>query len=1179
MKYYKIYTYLSFLLASLVLFSCEDRFDYSAGVVGDGESLVEATLTFKADVANLGSRSSGTAISTIDDLQIVIYNADEEKTLYKHLEIDEVSFKDDTDNPTSSTPDDYPQQSETSEDEDGNETTTDKDKTTEYATHKVKVNNLVLPYGKYYMYAVANLGKNLTKEQVRTIDNLKSVECEWKFDPMQYEYDRTDEDATPSGKQINAQMFGYFTSIDNTESRNTNGSAFDKEEPVIVINQPMVKLHSWIKRLASKVTIAYDGRGLHEGVYVYIHNVSIRQIPYKCYLGKNNDPQGVESVTPAYFDESIPKDRQSQALYYNQDGTIGSYNEYDPTEENGQKWMAVAKGVASGTDHPGIIGAYNHTNTDPALFFYENMKGIHNKNPKPQQPDSVGTNVKEDDWLGDYQDGIKYGTFIEVEAYYKCDIVPISQGPIRYRFMLGQNEEDNYDAIRNCHYKLTLGFRGYANQPDWHIEYFEPIPEIYAPPVFIPYTYNTSVEFPIRATGNPVSIEAELVENNWGPYDFDNDRVPPANGGYETNFDTRLLAFNWNRTVYDNNNGYKNVLNFPSRRGDAVPNSTNNYLYGRHKSNFKYLNEDGEEIDDNYYYVTPIWAGFLRLLQPTDYEDETTALNASLLEGAGDGNSYRSNEQLWDFRNYYINCPDSKEGAKHLGKRTFNIVNPKSDPLNIGRNSYDVVQELDAEGKVKGVSVIMKLWTQPKLMCGISGFSGNNPYEDYTRKAVIRITARYADGREIKKDIDAYQTERLVNPKAVWRSHELQQEGDEVFNVVLYKKDTDHPSQFEEVVSQGAWKATIKETEGFDGFISIGTRGGKTITGSTLSPVKFPIIFEEKNIGYNNSKCAIIEITYHGNTCVHNIYVRQGFHEPLKISPEGAYWSSYNLFSCGNERDTGYPENDLTSVDAIFTCNPIAFGSYFKRGNYYQAITAHNIPNVAAGFGPLGNPGTNKFELADRLEADWKNWGEIQGRTESNWHWTDNFRVTQTVMEEGEEHLITRTYRMPKYNDYNYLRNQEFGIGVLYCNGATTPATTTTDAYGFIDKENGTLKSHQGMRGIICYNPGDAHQIFFPIGTAGMGRRTIQNGQNGTLRYSSVDVLLTGATNALRPIPYNILNNAGSIYWMYEPANGHSSGWDMNYSDLNFNQYDNGITETPNGDALPIRLVIDRLDN
>lgn len=75
---------------------------------------------------------------------------------------------------------------------------------------------------------------------------------------------------------------------------------------------------------------------------------------------------------------------------------------------------------------------------------------------------------------------------------------------------------------------------------------------------------------------------------------------------------------------------------------------------------------------------------------------------------------------------------------------------------------------------------------------------------------------------------------------------------------------------------------------------------------------------------------------------------------------------------------------------------------------------------------------------------------------------------------------------------------------------------------------------------------------------------------------------LTGPTNALRPLAFNIPNNAGAIYWtknvvFQKDAKGTYSAsifsWDMNFTDLNFNGYDTAVGYYDNGDALPIKLI------
>lgn len=1187
MKFYKHILLLPALILSVLLTSCEDKFDYSSQIIGEGEALVTATLEFKPSVTNLGgSRTPGNAISDINTLAVVIFDA-EGKYFAHYNNVNFTPLESTTDKPS-----DYPEGAVPSDN----------------ATAKVKF-NMNLPYGKYYMYAVANLGWELTEndlvstdEKITDIEKLKSIKCEWN----------------PSDISENAQMFGYFTN-DVT----TGNTAFTETDPTVTVNQKNVSLHSWIKRLASKVTIAFDGSGLHQGIVVYIHNVSIRQIPLSCSLGEGNKPTAENQVTPAAFNASVAN--TNQALYYsNKDNNTGepvTPSPYDISKYS--NWLQVANG--SGPNSDGLVGS-DHGVDSPALFFYENMQGnfadIENeterkKYDKSQQRDKVGDNVvppgtelKPGYTSVDYKDNVEFGTFIEVEAFYKCDTVPASNGPIRYRFMLGQNTTYDYNAIRNHHYKLTLGFKGYANQPDWHIEYKEERPEVYAPDVYIPYTYNTSVKLPMRFNGDLIELEAEIIENNWAPYDETQELEVPIKNTYgETNFNDRTLAFVWFRNVFVNGSGPALAFN-----ADGSPsNDANNYLYGRHITTLYHLDEKGNDITSRPYYVTPIWAGFFRLMQPSAFVDEKSSMDAVLLpnnDQTGSDN-YSSKAVRKAFRDYYYGNfnSDGRGSAANsipLNKRTFNIAHPETDDSNQGRNAYTVQKGTDAAGQ-EYTTVTMNLWTQPKSMCGISGFSGNNPYEDYNRKGVIRFTATFntpstETGRTtIRKDVTVIQAKRLVNPKAVWRRHDNPQD----FDVTLMERNLTDESRltFQPVVSRGEWKAKIKDG-GDAGFISLvaqgsATGGGDSVIGKTLSEIKFKIDFAGK-IGYTESKCAIIEVTYHGNTCVHNIFVRQGYHQPLQITAGGPYWSSYNVYSC--DRNTGYGIQ-TGEVSAELTCNPLSFGAFFKKGNYSQGISVSNIENNgdgkvgSVGFGPLQYPGSQKFELTgstDENPLTPLSWDEIKGvsgttATTSAWHWAD-FGITINYKDDaGNSHSENRTYTVPTIANFRTLLETDFGIGVLYGDGATKPADNTTESFGFLDPDNTVTENTSGMRGFICYNPDNAKQIFFPIGTSGIGRRTSQGisegatNQRGTLRYSSVNFNLSGTTNAMRPICVNMLNAPGSIYWANQAEGTGSTAltsWELNYFDLNFNAITAEYTSLESadrgtgGDALPIRLVL-----
>ena len=104
-----------------------------------------------------------------------------------------------------------------------------------------------------------------------------------------------------------------------------------------------------------------------------------------------------------------------------------------------------------------------------------------------------------------YRDGKPCGTYIEVEGFYISNTAENpGKGAIFYRFMLGKNADDDYNAERNFHYKLTMRFQGSANDVDWHIDYQED-PGIYVPnPYYISYLYDHSMMLPVKIKGKPV---------------------------------------------------------------------------------------------------------------------------------------------------------------------------------------------------------------------------------------------------------------------------------------------------------------------------------------------------------------------------------------------------------------------------------------------------------------------------------------------------------------------------------------------------------------------------------------------------------------------------------------------------------------------------------------------------
>ena len=88
-----------------------------------------------------------------------------------------------------------------------------------------------------------------------------------------------------------------------------------------------------------------------------------------------------------------------------------------------------------------------------------------------------------------WKDDKPWGTFVEVTGHYKCTTPDghVGSGPIVYRFMLGQDNDTDYNAFRNTHYQLTLQLKGYGNDYDWHIDYKEERGVHVASPLYISY--------------------------------------------------------------------------------------------------------------------------------------------------------------------------------------------------------------------------------------------------------------------------------------------------------------------------------------------------------------------------------------------------------------------------------------------------------------------------------------------------------------------------------------------------------------------------------------------------------------------------------------------------------------------------------------------------------------------
>ena len=340
---------------------CRDDF-MADGLAEKGMARVCATVDFKPmSVGLVQTRAAGDAIKEISSLHVLLYDYQSGKLVksysvadYKASEMDRADA--DAENGVS-------------------------------AESRTKRVTFELPekiaFGRYRMYAVANIPDLLEVHAgaVGTVAGLKSLPLTWNATDM----------------AANGQMIGYFTKT----------SSVQPEDQPLELHENTLNLHAWLRRAASKVTVAYDGSGLKEGVFIYIQSVQIKDIPQQCYLGKDNNVGAAGYALD--FPANGPDMPDGETIYYH-DG--GHSDDFDC--DDGCKGHCIMVGAP-------YLGS--HGETDPALFFYENMQGT----GKDKRQDADGDGVldapglpNDPDKYPDYKlkDDKTYGTYIEVKARY-----------------------------------------------------------------------------------------------------------------------------------------------------------------------------------------------------------------------------------------------------------------------------------------------------------------------------------------------------------------------------------------------------------------------------------------------------------------------------------------------------------------------------------------------------------------------------------------------------------------------------------------------------------------------------------------------------------------------------------------------------------------------------------------
>lgn len=1152
--------FLSITLLS-ALGSCRDDILYSDGYIGEGESSLEGTVSLDCfNETALGTRTAGDAMDEINSLWVVVYDENGTELLKKEKMTITVSDV----------------ETETPVTNGGNlGNTTYEKRTTKRATFE----GPKLGYGKYRIYAVANVDlENYTDEEISTAEKLRSIRFNWKWDT-----DKTPGNGSSSNKDTkpdleaedayygvegNNQMFGYFTIGTGNDKAPDN-----LEAPIVTINQPKTSFHAWLRRLASKVTVAYDGSKLKEGVFIYLQSVQIRHIPSSCALGYDNTPGR--------------KDEQPNPGAIIQNGEIHYYTSEDAFQKEGMtpnfdpnNWPTPGNPYFISKGHP-YLGDKKPDETDLhaanapfSLFFYENMQGIHDKLDKRQDPDGKGVvtypGINNDDNRKEgYKDKVPYGTYIEVKAYYSSlNSGRPGQNPIIYRFMLGKNIIDDFNAQRNTHYKLTMVFNGYANDVDWHIEYEQP--PVSAPvPYYISYLYNRKMMCPIQInTGNKElgKIEAEITDNPWYPDGAQgSDARMPGNNGKT-----------WGGVYY---------------KGDGVA--------------------DGKKFDYN---------GFLSLWKT---EVATVPLIGNINQESN--KAYYNGEKYGDLgpmpprgKREYVKLNEDDKGDGFTSTSSQNGLPGNDD------DRYYVDHEIDPNGdNIYNISIPM--YTRAKQLIKPTAFTGNNPYAAYQRQAEVTIKAYDTDGKLIEfdggmssesgvgseKKLVINQVRRVVNPKGVYRKSGSNQP----FHVVLKRLPSEESTVFESFRSDGRWKAYVvglKDSE-FPGHENesdlLKLDGGSyiykdTVFGESGSFIDFWIKFDKPAIP-GESKDAIVRVQYHNYTCDHLIFCKSGY-EPVAIVKNGTEWYPFNMVTKNKMAD-----------------DPRDEGSMFRFGNWDQPIASENNVNSKEGgwynvtpddfvnnAACIMNGTTEEKNIALTIEGSDKKlkWSEI-GHSNENASFGDP-GIEGARMAEISDY--EQMFPDPKTELLNYDILQ--GYGVLYADGATETANEVDVAYGY--NRHRSDRGRCGMRGCFIYNRRTDKNIFFPIGQSGYGHRINRLAPDkeygdvsgklfyGTLRYSCNSrwgyFPLKDDKSMLRsrPLFWDIYRRPGAIYWVNknmvvdqnkfvsdndfngknDQKNKSAIGWDFNYYTFDFYPISSanvfsGLWGNKESDAVFIRCV------
>lgn len=1129
MKKHKIIYYiLTAILAATGFYSCQDdTFNNYLAPGAEGLTDVELCVDYMP-MSNISlSRSGGTAGNSMDDVRdmcIVVFDE-----LDKCVNLKEIND-----------PSEYKDSEVNRGDADASNGHLAGERVTLRRTIKTK-----LPAGNYYIYAVSNLTDQTSGQS--TYAYLKGLLDAGKLSRPEFRGLRRQWDADIL--KNNSEMAGYFT---QEERSGTSVTSYNVKEPTVSV-QPGTKLYCWMRRLVSKVTVDFDATDLDPSTTIYLKDIRVRDIAYDCTLIEANKAIEKYDEPSGLLNES---DNTQQILLCREGDDEGV------SEQQYKKWPTLTAGYPTLDKIEGFAELKNitHSHEAPSLFFYENMQGTgKSKRPDAGSPDASGNIVEgtpdgiidspnstdEDD--PDYKDGVRAGTYVEVRAYYESTAAGNEgRGDITYRFMLGANTENDYNVERNHHYKLTLVFKGYANDYDWHVEYEHAKAPITIPnPYYISYGYNESLELPINVQGEIVgdTVTAYIIRNDWWPSIQWEDQ--------EAEEGTHLTR---SEVVFNNTD----KTEIKALRSQLAKRLQSHYPDGLPRA----LDASDQTYNEG------VSIGFLSLRKPHN-DVVGSAYNTDTDKSYSAANSNKYLWKIWqgdcDLKGDEENRRTTKDeyGRKRtLGYRKYKVaggsgqtVYDTDDNSETADGQYRIVVNPGTPKIPRTTTLYLPLYTRQRNLIKTMSHTGENPYNAYQRRAQVLYSFRVKDpeGHEQQIDtiIDIVQVCKIDNPTGVWRDWN----NAAPFEVTLRLPVSYFSDQYRNLKSRGGWSAEVEY--GNDWILLNG--GKRKIFGGNMSDIEFT--YRPAGILMNDKKvrCGIILVKYHNFTCTHRIFVRQGY-APIKVHDQGVWWHSYNMVAKGVEAKS-----------------PLDEGSMFRYGVWDYPIDACEA--VDDGFKDNVD---KEFTIAGKDEK--MTWDKIK-----NDNIPTKYPWDQDGNEDGEMEVNGVKCRMFSIKDVKRLR--EGGVthdtrhqyGVLYGDKSQRTATTKTKAFGY---KGGDESTHDyGMRGCFVYHRNTGRQIFFPIGTSGFGHRKRKD-DVGTaiLRYCAGRTAEMPANPAkYMPFFYDLYRRPGAIYWSWDVDKdevlnqSNMVGMDLNYFTFDFNTIGKGnvYTDGAGWDACFIRMVQD----